>query len=51
MDGEARYPKGDVRQEHALAIYNRPHLLERRARLMSRREAGDPCRRCTYVSF
>jgi hypothetical protein len=51
MDGEARYPKGDVRTEHALEIYNRPHLLERRTTLISRREAGDPCRRCTYLSF
>lgn len=51
MDGDARYPKGDVRDEHALAIYNRPHLLELRTRLVSRREAGDPCRRCTYLSF
>ncbi|HWA36231.1 MAG TPA: SPASM domain-containing protein, partial [Burkholderiales bacterium] len=51
MDGEAKYPKGDVRHEHALDIYNRPHLLERRANLVSRRAAGDPCSRCTYLSF
>ena len=51
MDGDARYPKGDVRTEHALDIYNRPHLLDMRTRLMSRREAPDPCRRCTYLSF
>ena len=24
MDGEAKYPKGDVRQQHALDIYNQP---------------------------
>jgi hypothetical protein len=51
MDGDARYPKGDVRTENALDIYNRPHLLDMRTRLMSRREAPDPCRRCTYLSF
>jgi MoaA/NifB/PqqE/SkfB family radical SAM enzyme len=51
MDGRARYPKGDVNHEHVLDIYNRPFLLDLRTRLISRREAGDPCRQCTYLSF
>lgn len=51
MDGEAQYPKGNAGSEHVLAIYNRPHLLELRRRLVSRREAAEPCRRCTYASF
>lgn len=51
MDGQARYPKGDVNHEHVLEIYNRPYLLDLRTRLISRREAGNPCRQCTYLSF
>ena len=50
MDGEARYPTGDVNTEHALAIYNRPGLRELRRSLVSRRESGAPCNRCTYLS-
>jgi hypothetical protein len=51
MDGEAKYPKGDVNRENALDIYNRPFLLELRSQVISRREAGDPCKRCTYASY
>jgi MoaA/NifB/PqqE/SkfB family radical SAM enzyme len=51
MDGEAKYPKGDVRTQHVLEIYNQPYLLELRTRLVSRRAAQAPCNRCTYVSF
>jgi MoaA/NifB/PqqE/SkfB family radical SAM enzyme len=50
MDGEARYPKGDVTKHHVLEIYNQPHLRELRQRLASRRLAGSPCDRCTYLS-
>lgn len=50
MDGEARYPKGDVTTTHLLDIYNQPHLRRFREELMSRRGAGDPCHRCTYLS-
>ncbi|MGH8706180.1 MAG: radical SAM/SPASM domain-containing protein [Burkholderiales bacterium] len=49
MDGEAKYPKGDVNTEHALEIYNRPHLLELRRSLISRRAAMAPCNGCTYL--
>lgn len=51
MDGEARYPKGDVRHQHALDIYNQPFLRELRRSLPSRRTAGSPCDRCTYLSY
>jgi MoaA/NifB/PqqE/SkfB family radical SAM enzyme len=51
MDGEAKYPKGDVTQAHVLAIYNQPHLRRFREQLISRRNAGDPCNRCTYLSY
>ena len=50
MDGEARYSKGDVAASHVLEIYNQPHLRRLREQLISRREAGDPCSRCTYLS-
>ena len=51
MDGDAKYPKGDIRTQHALEIYNLPHLLAMRTQLISRRQAGAPCDRCTYASF
>jgi Radical SAM superfamily/Iron-sulfur cluster-binding domain len=51
MDGEARYPKGDVTTTHVLDIYNQPHLRRFRKQLISRRSAGDPCSRCTYLSY
>jgi len=51
MDGEARYPKGDVTTTHVLDIYNQPHLRRFREQLISRRSAGDPCSRCTYLSY
>jgi len=51
MDGEAKYPKGDVNTRHVLEIYNQPFLRELRSRLVSRREAAAPCNGCTYVSF
>ena len=50
MDSEAKFPKGDVNTEHALAIYNRPALRELRMNLISRRKAGSPCDRCTYLA-
>jgi hypothetical protein len=50
MDGEAQYPKGDVNTQHALEIYNQPWLRELRSKLVSRRAAGSPCNRCTYLT-
>lgn len=51
MDGEARYPKGDITHENALDVYNLPRLRELRKSLISRRAAGSPCSRCTYLSY
>ena len=51
MDGEAQYPKGDVREQHALEIYNQPFLLELRTQLLSRKSVRAPCNRCTYMSY
>lgn len=51
MDGKAQYPKGDVNHQHALDIYNQPWLRELRQKAVSRRGAGSPCDRCTYLSY
>jgi len=51
MDGEAKYPKGNVRTKHVLAVYNQPRLRQLRESLVSRLSAGDPCSRCTYLSY
>lgn len=47
MDGEGKYPLGDLNKMSLLDVYNQPHLLERRKKLLSRHEV-DPCRTCTY---
>lgn len=51
MDGEGRYIKGNARTQHVLEIYNQPWLVQLRNSLISRLQAGDPCSRCTYVSW
>jgi radical SAM protein with 4Fe4S-binding SPASM domain len=51
MDGDAKYIKGDVNDHHVLEIYNQPHLKRMRETLVSRRMVGDPCNRCTYLSY
>jgi uncharacterized Fe-S cluster-containing radical SAM superfamily protein len=51
MDSKAEYPKGDVNRQHVLEIYNQPWLRNLREQLMSRRAAGGPCERCTYLSY
>ena len=51
MDGEAKYPKGDVNTNHVLEIYNQPRLRRLREQLVSRRQVGEPCNRCTYLSY
>jgi hypothetical protein len=50
MDGEARYPKGDVNTQNALEIYNQPWLRELRSKLVSRLNVRAPCSGCTYLS-
>ncbi|MCC6531886.1 MAG: radical SAM/SPASM domain-containing protein [Burkholderiales bacterium] len=51
MDADASFPKGDVRVEHALTIYNRPFLRELRRSLPRRGATGAPCNECTYLSY
>ena len=51
MDGKVEYPKGDVNEHHVLEIYNQPYLRKLRETLVSRRETGAPCDRCTYLSY
>jgi hypothetical protein len=51
MDGEAKYPKGNVNSGNALDIYNQPRLRSLRESLISRTGAPEPCNRCTYLSY
>jgi len=51
MDGEGQYVKGDARTQNVLEIFNQPALRRLRETLPSRTSVGDPCRRCTYVSW
>lgn len=50
MDGQAAWPLGNLRQEHALEIYNKPHFRRLRAQQLSRLTC-DPCRQCTYLTY
>jgi hypothetical protein len=51
MDGEAKYPKGNVNTGNVLEIYNQPRLRSLRESLISRTGAPEPCNRCTYLSY
>lgn len=51
MDGEGQHIKGDARTQNVLEIFNQPALRRLRETLPSRLGVGDPCRRCTYVSW
>ena len=51
MDGKGQYIKGDARSQNVLEIFNRPALRKLRETLLSRLAVGDPCGRCTYVSW
>ena len=48
MDGEGEYGFGDVNTQTLLEIYNHPTYRSWRENLLSRREVGSPCNRCTY---
>jgi len=48
MDGQARYPIGDVRTQHVLEIYNAPEYRRLREATMSRREVS-PCSGCGFL--
>ncbi len=47
MDGEAKFPIGDVNTQSLLEVYNSPIWRDRRERMISRREVH-PCDTCTY---
>jgi len=47
MDGEARWPLGDVSQQHVLEVYNQPAYRALREQTRSRRQA-EPCASCTF---
>lgn len=47
MDGQARWPVGDVNKQHVLEIYNAPHYRRLRESTL-RRGAVSPCDRCTF---
>jgi hypothetical protein len=47
MDGKAAYPIGDVRQQHALEIYNSPGYRHLREHVLDRHDA-EPCNACSF---
>ena len=48
MDGHAEHPIGDVRERHALQIYNDPHYRRLREATATRMDAS-PCDRCSFL--
>ncbi|MBM3598997.1 MAG: tetratricopeptide repeat protein [Alphaproteobacteria bacterium] len=48
MDGQAKWPIGDVRQTHVLDIYNSPDYRRLRAATTTRHDA-EPCKSCTFL--
>lgn len=47
MDGNLKYPIGDITTQHVLEVYNAPHYRKLRERTVSRRHV-DPCNQCTF---
>lgn len=47
MDGQAKWPIGDVTKQHVLEVYNSPKYRKLRARTRSRLDVA-PCNRCTF---
>lgn len=48
MDGTGKHAIGDLNKQTMLEVYNAPQWRERREKMLSRRNVGDPCNRCTY---
>jgi len=48
MDGEAKYPIGDVNRQSVLEIYNAPEYRKLRERTATRLDAS-PCNRCSFL--
>jgi hypothetical protein len=47
MDGEAKYPIGDVSRQHVLEVYNAPAYRRLREHT-ARRQDAEPCNRCSF---
>jgi len=47
MDGEGKFPIGDVNKQTMLEVYNSPFYRERRDKNLSRRDV-EVCKTCTY---
>lgn len=47
MDGEGKFPIGDLNKQTMLEVYNSPQWRERREKMLSRKEIY-PCSTCTY---
>ncbi|MBI3128597.1 MAG: radical SAM/SPASM domain-containing protein [Candidatus Tectomicrobia bacterium] len=48
MDGQAKWPIGDVSRQHVLEVYNSPEYRRLREQMTTRLDA-DPCRTCTFL--
>lgn len=48
MDGQAKWPIGDVRRQHVLDIYNNPAYRRLREQTQRRQDAS-PCNTCTFL--
>lgn len=48
MDGQARWPIGNVREQHVLDVYNAPDFRRLRERALSR-IGEEPCGSCTFL--
>ena len=49
MDGESKYPLGNVTNMHVLDIYNQERYRNLRENIWSRHDAPEPCNKCTYI--
>lgn len=48
MDGQAKWPIGDVNTQHVLEVYNAPHYRQLREKTISRKDAS-PCNACAFL--
>ena len=48
MDGQAKWPIGDVNSQHVLEVYNNPHYRQLREQTVTRLDAT-PCNQCAFL--
>ncbi|MBX2861046.1 MAG: SPASM domain-containing protein [Vampirovibrio sp.] len=48
MDGQAKWPIGDVNTQHILEVYNHPEYRKLRESTLSRQQV-EPCNTCTFL--